>query len=277
VSVCVPAYRAARFIGRTIESVFAQTMDDFELVVVDDASPDGTAEVVSGYSDPRLRLERNPTNLGVAGNWNRAVEMARGRYVKVLCDDDVLYPGCLASQVAIMDAQPDVALVAGSRDVIDESGRILLANRGLGGLEGRVDGRQAVRAAVKRGTNVFGEPVCVLLRAELMAACGEFSGLRPYMIDLDYWCRMLRLGALFAQPGPVGAFRVVGTSLSVHLAGRQRREAVQLFRQLRADDPSGVGAVDIALGAVRATSLALGRAASYRLLRPNRSRLDDGN
>jgi glycosyltransferase involved in cell wall biosynthesis len=276
VSVCVPAYRAARFIGRTIESVLAQTLDDFELVVVDDASPDGTAEIASGFSDARLRLERNPANLGVAGNWNRAVEMAEGRYVKVLCDDDVLYPECLASQVAIMEAHPDVALVAGSRDVIDESGRVLLSNRGLAGLVGRVDGGEAVRAAVKSGTNIFGEPVCVLLRRELIPVCGPFCGLRPYMIDLDYWCRMLRLGALYAQRRPVGAFRVVGTSLSVHLAGRQRREAVELFRQLQADNPSVVRPVDVAVGAARATSLALGRAASYRFLRPNRRRGQDG-
>jgi glycosyltransferase involved in cell wall biosynthesis len=270
VSVCVPAYRAARFIGATIESVLAQTLGDFELVVVDDASPDGTADVVSGFSDGRIRLERNEENLGLAGNWNRTVGLARARYVKVLCDDDTLRPTCLASQVEVMESQPDIALVAGRRDVVDEEGRILLAGRGLAGLEGRIEGRRAIRAAVRAGTNVFGEPVCVLMRDGLVKACGPFSGLRPYMIDLDYWCRMLRYGPLFAQPGTVGAFRVVDTSLSVELARRQAREAIALFQGLRREDPETIRGGDVVLGAARAVGLGLSRGAAYRVLRRRR-------
>jgi glycosyltransferase involved in cell wall biosynthesis len=270
VSVCVPAYRAARFIGATIDSVLAQTLGDLELVVVDDASPDGTADVVSGFSDRRIRLERNTENLGVAGNWNRSVELARGRYVKVLCDDDTLRPTCLASQVEVMESHPDIALVAGHRDVVDEDGRVLLAGRGLAGLEGRIDGRRAIRTTVRAGTNVFGEPVCVLMRDELVKACGPFSGLRSYVIDLEYWCRMLRRGPLFAQPGTVGAFRVVSTSLSVELARRQAREAISLFQALRREDPETIRRGDVVLGATRAAGLGFGRGVAYRVLRERR-------
>ena len=119
VSVCIPAYNAARFIGEAIGSVLAQTCRDFELVVVDDASADDTVDVVRRFSDPRLRLLRNARNLGLAGNWNRATSEARGRYVKLLCQDDLLRPDCLADQVAVLDhpGNGDVALVCARRDI----------------------------------------------------------------------------------------------------------------------------------------------------------------
>ncbi len=266
VSVCVPAFRAARFIGETIRSVLSQTLDDLELIVVDDASPDGTAQVASEFADARLRVERNRQNLGVAGNWNRSVEHARGRYVKVLGHDDTLAPTALAGQVEVMERAGDVALVAGRRDVVDSGHRVLLAARGLTGMRGIVPSEEAVRRTVRSGTNPFGEPVCVLMRRDLMGRCGEFSGARPYMIDLDYWCRLLRFGPLYAQPDVVGAFRVLDTSLSVALARDQSRQAIGLFRDLRNQWPGVISAGDLAVGSVRAVALATARSASYRAL-----------
>jgi glycosyltransferase involved in cell wall biosynthesis len=72
-------------------------------VVVDDASDDQTVEAVARLADPRVRIVRNPTRLGLAGNWNRAASEARGRYVKLLAQDDLLYPRCLELQVAAME------------------------------------------------------------------------------------------------------------------------------------------------------------------------------
>src|SRR3954453_8587039 len=113
VSVCVPAYKAERFIAATIESVLAQTTEDWELVLVDDASPDGTYDVAARYtSDGRVRVARNATNLGPVGNWNHVVGQARGRYIKLLCSDDLLYPTCLARQAGALTAHPRVGLVA---------------------------------------------------------------------------------------------------------------------------------------------------------------------
>ena len=84
VSVCIPTYRGAATLGAAIASVLAQSMADFELVVLDDNSPDNTADVVAGFADGRIRYLRNPANLGPEGNWNRCLTEARGAYVKVL-------------------------------------------------------------------------------------------------------------------------------------------------------------------------------------------------
>ena len=88
VSVCIPTYNYGRFLGRAIESVLGQAFGDFELLVVDNASTDGTDELVAGYDDPRLSYLRNERNLGLFGNFERCLELARSDLVKILCADD---------------------------------------------------------------------------------------------------------------------------------------------------------------------------------------------
>jgi glycosyltransferase involved in cell wall biosynthesis len=271
VSVCIPAYNARRFIDKAVRSVLSQSLSDLELIIVDDASQDGTAEAAEAYGDDRVRLFRNPANIGAAANWNRAVGFARGRFVKVLCGDDLLGPDCLARQVEILETHPHVALVAGRRNVIDENGRVLIPGRGLGRLRGVVPGSEAVRATVRAGTNLFGEPACVLLRRDLVARCGPFSDRRQYMLDVDYWCRMLRFGALFAQQDTVAAFRISAQAWSVELARHQSAQAAELFGDLRRDDPAGISAFDLACGRLRAGMLAAARSAGYRALSLSRA------
>jgi glycosyltransferase involved in cell wall biosynthesis len=147
VSVCVPAYKAERFIAATIESVLAQTTEDWELVVVDDASPDGTYDVAARYAgDGRVRVARNATNLGPVGNWNHVVAQARGRYVKLLCSDDLLYPR-LARQASALDAHPEAGMAASRRHHRRRRpGR--LRRPGPGRLAGAVPGRAALERMV---------------------------------------------------------------------------------------------------------------------------------
>ena len=79
VSVCIPTYKGAAFLGAALDSVLHQTYPHFEIWVLDDNSPDNTASVVANYSDSRVRYMRNPNNLGPEGNWNRCLGMYRTR------------------------------------------------------------------------------------------------------------------------------------------------------------------------------------------------------
>jgi len=90
VSVCMPTYQGAAYVAAAVESVLAQTFANFELIVIDDCSQDETAAVVRGYRDPRLRFAQNERNLGAQDNWNRCLHVARGRYFKILPQDDLL-------------------------------------------------------------------------------------------------------------------------------------------------------------------------------------------
>ena len=103
ISVCIPCYNNEEFIACTIESVLNQTLNDFELVIVDDKSTDRTVSVVKDYADSRIKLIQNECNLGIGGNWNKALSCAVGKYVKLLCGDDVIYHDCLSRQVDILE------------------------------------------------------------------------------------------------------------------------------------------------------------------------------
>lgn len=111
VSVVIPGYNGAAFIGETLESLGRQTLTDWEAIVVDDCSSDATRDLVRGWADPRVRLIENPVNGGPVRTRNRGVAEARGRYIAGLDQDDVCLPDRLAMQVAYLETHTDVVLV----------------------------------------------------------------------------------------------------------------------------------------------------------------------
>lgn len=123
VSVCIPVYNGAMYIAEAITSVLGQTFGDFELVVADNRSTDGTAEIVRQFRDPRIVYVRNPTNLGLVGNHNRCLELARGEYVNIWHHDDVMFPENLASKVRVLDSHANVGFVHSNILRIDASGQ----------------------------------------------------------------------------------------------------------------------------------------------------------
>jgi glycosyltransferase involved in cell wall biosynthesis len=113
VSVVIPCYRQAEYLAEAVESVVGQTYRDWEIVIVDDGSPDDTAAVaeglIAGHPDRRIRLVRQP-NAGLAAARNAGIAASTGRYILPLDADDVLMPEMLARTVALLDAEPGVAI-----------------------------------------------------------------------------------------------------------------------------------------------------------------------
>lgn len=126
VSIITPMYKGAALVGEAIESVLAQTYRDWEMIIVDDCSPDGGAgiAVVRGYAekDGRVRLIASPVNKGSSGARNIGLREAKGRYVAFLDSDDVWYPGLLESQLAFM-AEKKAAVVTSSFLPVERGGR----------------------------------------------------------------------------------------------------------------------------------------------------------
>ena len=108
VSVVVPTYNAPALLRATLDSVFAQTFTDFEVVVIDDGSTDETPAMLSTIGDPRLRVVRQP-NAGIGHARNRGIDESRGTYVALLDHDDLWHPEKLATQVAFLREHPDCA------------------------------------------------------------------------------------------------------------------------------------------------------------------------
>jgi len=112
VSILIPVYNREHLIAECVQSALEQTFTDFEVVIVDNASDDGTWEICQRFAalDPRVRIFRNDTNIGPVRNWKRCAEEAAGEFSKILFSDDCLEPNCLSEMVPKLD-DPEVALV----------------------------------------------------------------------------------------------------------------------------------------------------------------------
>lgn len=122
VTVLLAVYNGGDYLRQAVESVLAQTYRDFELLVVDDGSSDGSTEALP--ADPRIRVLRNEHNVGQIPSLNRGLEEARGEYVARLDHDDVCLPHRLERQVELLDSSPEVALAATWVDIVDTNGRL---------------------------------------------------------------------------------------------------------------------------------------------------------
>lgn len=125
VSVCIPVFNGAAFIHECIQSVLSQSFEDFELLIVDNASTDNTIEICSAFSDARIRIHYGTLNIGAHGNFKKCFELACGELVILLPCDDLLEPGCLAALASPLLAKPQAGLAFGRTRVINSAGDTL--------------------------------------------------------------------------------------------------------------------------------------------------------
>lgn len=268
VSICIPCYRGAAHIGAAIESVLAQTYADFELVIIDDGSPDNTAEVIAGYDDPRIRFLQNAGNLGPERNWNRCLSVARGRFFKLLPQDDVIAPECLAMQVEVLekDQAERIALVFCSRTILDGRDRAIMVRGFSRGRSGPIPAREVIRQCLRRGTNAIGEPGSVLFRTKLIETAGKFDASIPYVLDLDYWFRLLLNGDAYYLAQPLASFRVSSGSWSVRIGAGQSRDFRQFIEKISAKPEFSAKRLDVVRGHIMAKANSMLRMVVYRFV-----------
>lgn len=194
VSVLMTAYNREPYIAAAIESVLASSFRDFELHVVDDGSRDRTPEIAESYAarDARVRVHRNPRNLGDYPNRNRAAALASGRYLKYVDSDDVLYPHTLGLMVDAARTAPDAALVI-SRPLEDDQQPYPLV----------VSAAEAYRRHYLGGGLLDAGPSGVLIDRERFGQAGGFSSMR-LLGDLEAWLRLAaRWPVVLVGPGMV--------------------------------------------------------------------------
>lgn len=216
VTVFIPVYNGERFLAEAIDSVLAQTYRDFELLIVDDGSTDGSVDIVRRYGDPRIRLERNERNRGGPYTRNRGLQLAKGEYLAVLDADDVCEPHRLEQCVAFLDCHPEMAAVGSAGTYIDEEGRVLFVVQPPTSWE-------AVRAQIFI-RNCFLHSSVMFRRAPVLAI-GGYDERLPYAQDYDLF---LRLGAehpLANLLSPLVRYRVHREQVSQRKLVSQRRLA----------------------------------------------------
>ena len=190
VSVIIPTYNHGNYVLQTLESVFAQSFEDYEVIVVNDGSPDQTAQVLAPLAQAGRIVYIEQPNAGQAAARNCGLEQARGEFIAFLDDDDLWPPDKLQWQVDFLDANPDIALVAGAVQCINGAG----SNLGTA----RFYDRPVTLEALFSGCP-FVSPGQTLIRAWALRQVGGLDQTLWGADDFDLWFRLLGRG-IRAQP-----------------------------------------------------------------------------
>ncbi|MFA5770206.1 MAG: glycosyltransferase [Patescibacteria group bacterium] len=207
VSVVLASYNHARFIEKAVRSVLNQTMSDFELLILDDGSTDGTSEVVEKIHDKRLKLFKlnpnrrfHPRNMGI--------KMAKGKYIAFQNSDDVWLPNKLEHQVEFMEKNKQTSVCFTRLEMIDEKGKIIKSSWAHKNLAGENKNNDAwLRLLFNLGFN-FGVASAVV-RKDNIIKLGGFNESMVQMADYDLWVRLAGLGQLYIIDKPLTKMRIV--------------------------------------------------------------------
>ena len=194
VSVIMPAYNAERFIREAVDSILSQSFRDFELIIIDDGSKDGTASIIQSYSDERIRLIQKE-NEGVATTLNRGIELAKGQYIWRHDADDVSKTDRLEKQVQFMNEHPDVVLCATQIAFMTERGNIAPTKRQP---KEQWFGDKETKEVTIDDFSPF-SPIThatILVRTQVMKKLNGYRTAFPTSEDIDLWMRILDLGKM---------------------------------------------------------------------------------
>lgn len=219
-SVLMAAYDTERYVADAVRSVLAQSRSDWELVVVDDGSPDAVAERVEPFlADPRVHLIRQE-NRGLGATLNVAAAATRGRYLVKLDSDDLLLPGYLASVAETLEARPNVGLVSCDALMLEADGRIRRRTYLQQFSEYQAGSPGQVLSRLLRHNFIYAGST---FRRAVLEECGGFDPDPAVLEDWDMWLRMAAAGVqMEIIPRPLAIYRLRMDSLSRDATGANR-------------------------------------------------------
>lgn len=196
VSVIIPVYNGENYLAKAIGSVLEQDYPNIEIIVCDGESTDRTAEIAKSYGVQvaQGKLYLNP-------NWNEAMKLGSGEYVKLLCHDDTLRKDCIGLQVEFLNNNPDVIMVSCQRQYIDKDGNKMHTPQPIP-QSVHLTGKEAQLLMMKYG-NIIGETSCVLSRKRDI----EFPPTLNWLLDMYLWMKLLSEGNLFYIGEPLTNIR----------------------------------------------------------------------
>lgn len=213
ITVLVMSYRHRRFLADCLASVAAQTLADFELIICDDASDDGSAELIEqllpGLGRP-ARFVRHQKNLGLCATLVELMSISRGRYVAIIAADDLWEPQHLAAHLTALEANPEAAMVYSDAHQIDEAGeRLNLSFMTAHHAPSTVPAGDLFSALAERN---FIPAMATLVRRSAIDAVGGYDASFSYE-DYDMWLRLAARFRIIYLPGRLASYRIVATSM----------------------------------------------------------------
>jgi glycosyltransferase involved in cell wall biosynthesis len=208
ISVCMPVYNAERYVAEAVESILGQTLGDFEFLILDDGSTDGSLGVLRRYADrdPRIRLTSRP-NTGLAPTLNELIDQSRGEFLARMDADDVALPERFEKQIAYLRAHPECVLVGSRVRLIDPDGDPLCdwCNR---------QDHESLDANFLRGerSTEISHPA-IMMRRDAVLAVGKYRTF-PVIEDVDLFLRLAERGRIANLPEVLLRYRIHASNIS---------------------------------------------------------------
>jgi glycosyltransferase involved in cell wall biosynthesis len=215
VSVILPVYNGEKYLRAAVESILSQTLQDFELILIDDGSTDATPSILDSFTDPRIVRLKNDRNLGLTRSLNLGLRAARGVYLARQDADDLSLPPRLERQVAFLEERSEVGLVGAATRVIDENGALLRH-------WAPVSEPEALQQILLQ--NIQFQHGTFLFRAACLDDLGGgYDETMPVAQDCDLLYRLSERWELANLTEPLYCFRVHPGSISSNQRSRQER------------------------------------------------------
>lgn len=221
VSVLMAVYNGERYLPEAIDSILGQTFTDFEYLIVDDGSTDRTLQIINSYQDPRIKVIRNPHNIGLTRSLNKGLNVACGEYIARMDGDDISLPDRLSRQVAYMDARLEVGVCGTWAKEIDS--------------QGEVTGTRKMPVG-KSLEHDFWRP-SPIIHPSAMIRRSHLDGLRydeqlQYAQDFDLWLRIRATHKLANLPEYLLLYRMHRGSITFSQRDNQLRATYDIFRKM---------------------------------------------
>lgn len=183
VSILMSVHNDLRYLRESIDSILNQTFGDFEFILIDDGSTDGSGSFLKNLSDPRVKLIVNASNIGLTASLNLGLKIARGKFLARMDADDISEPLRLERQVEFLEAHPQIGIVGCSRHLIDEEGKTTAIAPAL-------EDDLAIRWKCLMG-NPFAHPTVMIRRQVLLDHSLQYDPSFRTAQDYELWTRLL--------------------------------------------------------------------------------------
>jgi glycosyltransferase involved in cell wall biosynthesis len=225
ITVLLPFYNAEKYLAEAIESILSQTYRDFELLLIDDGSTDGSVAIVQGFSDARIRLEKNGKNLGLVKTLNRGLDLASGELIARMDADDISVPNRLDLQVRFMDANPEITVLGGAYETIEDPPRLI--SHPLSPSD--------IRRELLFTGSVLAHPTVVMRKLDLRKLGATYDSRFEHAEDYGLWAFLSGQSKLANLPDLLVRYRCHVDQISIKKKSIQQKSTARVKAKLLSD------------------------------------------
>ena len=231
-SIVIPVHNGGQYIGETLESALISCgdLESFEIVISNNFSTDNTEEIIEKFDHPNIRVIRPLNKMSIGENWSFVSLAARGKYIKLLGADDILY-GQILKEIQLLKMHPNCVALISRRAIITGRGKVRISSRGISNKLQIAQGDSVIAKTWASGTNLIGDPTALLFRRDHFQDSLPWEDKPfPYLVDMTLYLKCFSKCLVLLSPDVVSGFRIHRESITGRTLSGHARQFYGLFK-----------------------------------------------